>query len=228
MLDEMASRDYLAARGIPFNGTDVARSQDDVDAVISEVGLPVAMKIVSPDIVHKSDAGCVIVGIDSTQEARAAFDTIMGRALEHTRADRIYGVSVQEMVAGVGEAFVGGKWTPQFGPIVMVGLGGVMVELFGDVSMRLCPVDEGEVSRMLDELMSIELLRGFRGRPRGDVDAFVRLAVTVSEIMATGEVAELDLNPVMVLEEGRGAVAVDARVALSTTAVAEAVAGGNA
>ncbi|MEX2547597.1 MAG: acetate--CoA ligase family protein [Chloroflexota bacterium] len=219
MLDEMTSREFLAARGIRFNETVVVRSAEEVDAAVSDIGLPVAMKIVSPDIVHKSDAGCVIVGIDSEASARAAFDSIMGRALEETSPDRIHGVSVQEMVTGIGEAFVGGRWTPEFGPIVMVGLGGVMVELFGDVSMRLCPVDEGEVSRMLEELESIELLRGFRGRPVGDVEAFLQLAVTVSEIMAAGEVDELDLNPVMVLPEGSGVVAVDARVALREAAL---------
>lgn len=214
MLDEMASRRFLEAEGVPFNAATIVRSADEVEAALESIPLPVAMKVVSPDIIHKSDAGCVLIGIDSAAEARQAFSTITDRARAVTTPERIEGISVQQMVTGNAEAFLGGHWTPQFGPVLVVGLGGVMVELLRDVSMRLCPLERSEVEEMLEELSSVELLRGYRGRPAGDVDAFIDLAVRASEIMASGAVDELDLNPVMVLNPGEGVMAVDARVSL--------------
>lgn len=214
MLDEMSSRAFLQERGVPFNAATIIRTLDELDAALVSIPLPVAMKIVSPAIIHKSDAGCVIVGVETIEAARDAYATITERALAVTSGDTIVGISVQQMVQGNVEAFLGGHWTPQFGPVLMLGLGGIMVELLRDVSMRLCPLERSDVYEMLEELASGELLHGYRGRPAGDVEAFVDLAVTASQVMASGNVDELDLNPVMILNPGEGVLAVDARVSL--------------
>ena len=206
MLDEMSSRDLLSDRGVPFNRAETIGSVDDLPGVLERTGTPVVMKIVSQDIVHKSDIGGVITSIGSLEETREAFATLIERGSKVTDRDRIAGVSVQEMVEGVTEAFIGVHRSELFGPVLMIGLGGVLVELLQDVSMRLCPVNSDEVEDMLGELRSGALLTGYRGSPPADVPALVELAVTVSELAAEGWIEELDLNPVIVRPlQGRGA-----------------------
>jgi len=217
MLSEVDARRLLGARGIPFNRAELATHEDELDDILADMPMPIVMKVASPKIVHKSDSGCVLVGLRTADEARAGFAKIMTIAKTLVRADEIHGVSVQEMVTGVAEIIVGAKQTEVFGPIVMLGMGGVLVELVEDVALRLCPVSETAALAMLDELKTRVLLRGYRGRPSADIPALARLVARVSRVAADDpDLAEIDLNPVIVRENGAGVVAVDARVRLVT------------
>jgi acyl-CoA synthetase (NDP forming) len=217
-LDESRSRAYLAERGIKFMRQVVVSSPDQIEAALGGFEFPLAMKIVSEDIVHKSDSGCVVLDVRDEPAATATYQTIMATALAITSSDRIAGVSIQEMMSGRIEAFIGAKWSDVFGPVLVLGAGGVLVELLQDVSTRLCPVDEVEVESMVSELKIAKLFDGYRGSPACDRRAFVQLALTVSSIISSGEIGELDLNPVFVREDGHGAVPVDARVVLRNRA----------
>jgi acetyltransferase len=181
------------------------------------VGYPVALKIISPDILHKSDIGGVIVGAQDEAAVREGFEAILARARAAHPDARIRGIQVQEMAPSGQEVIVGVKRDPTFGPLVMFGLGGVYVEALADVSFRIAPLTEADAEAMIDEVRSAKLLRGLRGAPPADRAALVEAIVRIGRLAADHEeIAELDVNPLLVLPEGTGAVAVDARVILST------------
>jgi 4-hydroxybutyryl-CoA synthetase (ADP-forming) len=173
---------------------------------------------VSQDIVHKSDIGGVKVGLKSDDEVRMAFKTVMDNAKRYKSNAKIKGVLIQEMVKSAKETILGAKRDPLFGPLVMFGLGGIYVEVLKDVVFRLAPIDEQEAARMVESIKTIKLLKGVRGEKPSDlkavVDSLLRLSQLVTEFP---EIEEFDINPLLVLEEGKGTRVVDVRIGLRRT-----------
>ncbi len=217
-LDAAECRPLLEAYGIRTPQEFLALDPGDAVEFANSTGYPVVMKIISPDILHKSDIGGVIVGIEDEQGVQAAFDTILERARAAHPAARIRGIQVQEMVQGGQQVIVGIKRDPTFGPLIMFGLGGVYVEALADVSFRLAPLTAQDAEAMIDEVRSAKLLSGLRGAPPADRAALVDAIVRIGRLAADhDEIAELDVNPLLVLPDGGGAIAVDARVILQET-----------
>ena len=210
--------EVLTAYGFPTPKSILGTSEDQCIKAAKEIGLPVVMKIVSQDIVHKSDIGGVKVGLKSDDEVRMAFKTVMDNAKRYKTDAKIKGVLVQEMVKSAKETILGAKRDPLFGPLVMFGLGGIYVEVLKDVVFRLAPIDEQEAERMVESIKTIKLLKGVRGEKPSDlkavVDSLLRLSQLVTEFP---EIEEFDINPLLVLEEGKGARVVDVRIGLRRT-----------
>jgi acetyltransferase len=184
---------------------------------LGEIGFPVVMKIVSPDILHKSDIGGVKVGIADRQQAMDTYELMMLRAKRFMPSADLRGVSVQQLVRGGREVLVGATRDPQFGPLVAFGLGGIYVEVLKDVAFRVAPFGEKHARRMIDEIRSTALLHGASRCP-ADLDAIVEVLLTVSQLVTDfPEIVEMDVNPLKVGEPGTGAVAVDARIIIAET-----------
>jgi acyl-CoA synthetase (NDP forming) len=215
-LSEHASKQLLAAYGVPVSRDVLVQSAAEAASAATELGLPVVMKVSSPDLLHKSDLGLVRVGVATADEVRAVHDELLATAKAAAPDARIDGVLVCEMVSGGTEMVVGVSRDPLFGPVVMVGLGGIFVEVLEDVTFRVPPFDREEAHRMLRELAGYRVLEGVRGAAPADVDALVDVIVSVSRLALdlAGDVAELDVNPLVVRPEG--AVALDALVVRST------------
>jgi len=223
VLSEVESCEFLAGRGLPVNLVQLVREESELRDIFGDGITPMAMKIVARGLSHKSDIGGVVLGVTTIDDAIHAFRRLVISAAEHVDQSDIIGVSVAPMVAGVAEIFIGVKQSDVFGPVILVGLGGVLVELLRDVSMRLCPVDEHEAEAMLNELRTAPLLRGYRGRPAADVPATVRLVAQMSRLAVEHpEIREADLNPVIVGRAADGAIPVDARVVIRHPAPAVA------
>ena len=203
------------AYGIPTPRFKVVRSSTEAVKAARTVGFPVVLKIVSPDILHKTDVGCVVLGLNSACQVRDAFARIT-RNIKRARPNaEIHGVLIERMQPEGVEVIVGGTRDPQFGPAVMFGLGGILVELFEDFSFRLAPVEEGTARQMIREIQGYRVLKGFRGRGAVDEYGLVKILLAVSRLMVDHpEITEMDLNPTIVHEHG--AVVVDARMSLKT------------
>jgi len=212
-LTEADAKELLASYGIPITRERLCRSLSESLAAAEEIGYPVALKVMSPDIPHKTEAGIVALHVKDEEELRNTYGRILEKAVKARTGARIKGVLVQEMVSGGQECIVGVRRDPLFGPVIAVGIGGIFVEVLQDVSLRLAPVDRETVMKMLEELKGLPLLRGARGNPPRDIEALASLVEAVSRmVLSEPDLLELDVNPVMVLQEGRGAVAVDALV----------------
>ncbi|NUK27112.1 acetate--CoA ligase family protein [Streptomyces lunaelactis] len=203
------------AYGIPVPAEALAESVDEAVAFADRIGFPVVLKIVSPDIVHKTDAGGVRVGLASAAEVRGAFTAIVANARTYDAEARIQGVQVQQMVPAGTEGIVGAVTDPTFGKVVAFGLGGVLVEVLKDITFRLAPASEADALDMLDSIRAAEILRGVRGGAAVDRDALADVVVRVSELAADfPEIAEVDLNPVFASADG--VMAADVRILLTT------------
>lgn len=211
-LSESESKRLIAAWGIRSSAEGSAQSSRGAVEAAQRVGFPVALKVDSPDILHKTEAGVVRLGLRNEDEVRTAYDEIIANAVRHAPQAALSGVSVQEMVTGGVEVIVGIKYDPQLGPMLLFGSGGVMVEVFNDVALRHCPITREEALEMIGEVKGAKLLRGFRGKPPADVDALATTLASISQmaVQLEGQLAELDINPLMVLPAGRGVKAVDA------------------
>lgn len=202
------------AYGIAVPGEELARDVEEAVACAARFGGPVVLKIVSPDILHKSDAGGVVVGVEGAARVRAAFRRIVDNARAYAPEARIHGVQVQELLPRGQEVIVGAVTDPTFGKVVAFGLGGVLVEVLKDVTFRLAPVAADEALSMLDSIRAAQVLDGVRGQPAVDRRAVAEQIRRVSELVADfPEIAEVDLNPV--IATARGAVAADVRVILA-------------
>jgi len=191
----------------------LVRSADEAVGAAAEMNGPLAMKIVSQDILHKSDAGGVQLNLSTEAEIRTAYDAIMKGAAAYDAAAHIHGVLVEPMMETGLELIVGTKMDDQFGPVIMFGIGGILVELLKDVVFRVLPISERSARRMIDEIRSVELLNGFRGNPPVDRKALKNLLLTISEIVGSYKaIQEIDLNPVIAYEQGFGIA--DARILL--------------
>jgi len=214
-LDAASARLTLEAYGIPTPKDYLATTPDEAARFAAKIGFPVALKLASPDILHKTEVGGVLLNVPDADAARQGWQTIVTRArAAHPQAD-IRGVQVQPMVTGGQEVILGVKRDPVFGPLVMFGLGGVYVEALADVSFRLAPLSRQDAEEMISEVRSAKLLQGLRGAPPADRAALVEAIVRIGQLAADfPEIEELDVNPLMVLPAGRGALAVDARIIL--------------
>ena len=199
------------AYGISVPGEGVAGSASEASKLASGMGFPVVMKIVSPDILHKTEAGGVIVGVMNADEAAKAYDTILANAKKYKADATIDGVQVQQMLKGGQEVIVGAVTDPSFGKLVAFGLGGVLVEVLKDITFRLAPASKDDALSMLDGIQAAEMLKGVRGGEAVNRDALASLIVGVSELVSDfPEIAEMDLNPVFATQDG--AVAADVRI----------------
>jgi acetyl coenzyme A synthetase (ADP forming)-like protein len=207
------------AYGIPLPKEALASTADEAAKAAAAIGFPVALKIASPDILHKTDAGGVMVGVASAADAGRAFDTIVKNARAYKPDARILGVQVQQMVApgaGTTEVVIGAVTDPSFGKLVAFGLGGILVEVLKDITFRLAPASRDDALSMLDGISGAQLLRGVRGAPPADRDALASIIQAVGQLVHDfPAISEMDLNPVFA--SPTGAVAVDARIVVDFT-----------
>ena len=212
-LSEHQSKGLIAEWGVPITRESLVQNADSAVKAASEIGYPVVMKADVTNLPHKTDAGLVILGLQDEVAVRNAYETIMANA---TKAGAIgtsfNGITVQEMVSGGVEVIVGVSYDSQLGPTILFGSGGVMVEVYNDVALRLCPIDKADALEMIADVKGARLLEGFRGSLPADVDALADTLVRVSQMAAQveGNLAELDINPLMVLPKGKGVKAADA------------------
>jgi len=218
-LSEHEAKLVLAAYGIPITREQVVQDRDELAAALPSFGLPVVLKIDSPDILHKTEAGLVELNCRTAAEAEAAFDRLLQRAREHRPEAKIDGVLVQEMLTDCTECIVGMRRDEQFGPTIMFGLGGIFVEVFGDVTLRVAPLTRADAEQMIRRVKGYKVLARARGRPRANVEAIVDVLLKMSRLSLDLEdyVAEIDINPLMV-PAGGSAKAADALMLLSKTA----------
>ena len=209
------ARDILAAYGVPLPKSALAKNADEAVAAAEAIGYPVVMKIASPDILHKTDIGGVKLNLTSASDVRDAFDLIVYRATRHMPDATIWGCQVQQMVKGGKEVIIGVNRDPQFGPLLMFGLGGVYVEALKDVTFRVAPIDRREAREMLTEIRAYNLLRGVRGEKPSDLDAIADTLIRVSQLVTDfPDIVELDINPLLVFSAGQGVLGLDMRLAL--------------
>ena len=216
VLSESESKHIVAAWGVTAPRDALVQSADAAVEAAAKIGYPVALKADSAYILHKTEAGVVRLGLRDAAAVRTAYEEIVANAKAHAPQSVLAGVSVQEMVAGGVEMIVGVKYDPQLGAMLLLGSGGVMVEVYNDVALRRCPINREEALGMVAEVKGAKLLKGFRGKPAADVDALADALVRVSHMAMhlEGHLAELDINPLMVLPVGQGVKAVDALVVL--------------
>ena len=206
----------LMAYGIKTPASALATSPDQAAELAREMGFPVALKVVSDRVTHKTDVGGVILDRRDPEEVKRGFESILAKAWKADLADSVQGVMVQKFVKEGIEAVVGVTHDPLFGPLIMFGLGGAYVELVKDVVFRLHPLSEHDIESMIWSVRTATLLEGYRGQPPGDVEAVKDLLSRVSQLVTDmPELLEMDLNPVKILEPGKGLVAVDARIRLA-------------
>jgi len=208
ILTEHEAKKVLSKYGIPVTQGSIAKSADEAFRIASSIGFPVAMKISSPDISHKSDVGGVVLNIKK-EEVKAAYSDMISRISTAVPGANIEGVLVQQMSPSGHEVIVGLKKDAQFGHALMFGLGGIFVEIYKDVSFRVTPIDKKEALEMISEIKGYPILKGIRGRKPADIDAVAKVLVSVSEMAQKENIIELDINPLIVGE--KGAIAVDAR-----------------
>src|SRR2546425_10359119 len=201
----------LSAYGLPAIKTEFARTRQQAVTIAKRIGLPVAMKIVSPDVVHKTDIGAVKLDLNNEKDVGEAFDEILKNVKATSPGARIEGVLLQNYVTGGTETIIGIHRDPKFGPLLMFGLGGVYVEAYRDVSFRLAPIRELGARNMIQQIRGGKILEGFRGQPPREMEAISERIERLSQLsMDLEEVQELDVNPLLAFE--KGCKAVDARV----------------
>jgi len=214
-IGDAEAREILIAYGLQVPDSRLAHSADEAVDMAGEMGYPVVLKIASPDILHKTDAGGVKVGLDSPADVRDAFDLIMYRAQRYFPEAQLWGCQVQKMVPEGLEILIGMNRDPQFGPLVTFGLGGIYVETLRDVAFRVAPFSRDEATEMLGEIRAHALLDGVRGQPEADKGAIVEALLRVAQLVSDfPEITELDINPFVVYEQGHGGIAIDMRLVL--------------
>jgi len=203
----------LERHGLTLPRQAVASSAAEAAARAREIGFPVALKLLSAEIVHKTEAGAVQLGLRTPEEVEAQGKRMLSQSPAGGR------LLVQEMVQGT-EVILGARTDPQYGPFIMVGLGGVFVEVLKDISIRLLPIDQDEASQMLRELQGYPLLEAYRGQPRRDIAALVRAMTGLSQLFVNyrAVLSDLEVNPLIVRPEGSGVAAVDVRTVRNPSA----------
>ena len=214
LLTEVESKDLLGAAGIAVTPARLARNGAEAARVAAEIGYPVVLKVISGDIAHKSDVGGVELNLANGAAVKAAYARIVASAKQAAPTAKIDGVSVQPMAKPGTEVIIGLTTDPQFGPVMMFGLGGIMVEVLKDVAFRIVPLEPRDAAQIVREIRGFPVLEGVRGQPPSDIAALERMILQVSRFAEQHpEIAELDLNPVFAYADG--ALAVDARVVLA-------------
>ena len=213
ILTEFESKKILKQAGISVVETKLAKTQKEAVSLSQKMGFPVALKITSPDVIHKSDSGGVKLSINSVAEVKKAYDEILKKVRKQYPDAIIHGVSVQKMALPGTEVIVGSSKDPQFGPVIMFGLGGIFVELLKDVSFRVIPVEQRDAQEMIKEIKGYPLLQGYRGKEPANISALVEIILKISKLIEENpHIKELELNPIFAYRNK--AVAVDARIIL--------------
>ena len=212
---EEEGQQVLKAYGLPLPTSALAKNESDAVKIANKIGYPVVMKIASPQIIHKSDAGGVKVNLTNDKEIKDAFKKIIKNAKKYNKEAEIKGVLIVEMVKGGKEMIIGSKLEPGFGPVIMLGMGGIYVEVLKDVTFKLAPVTSKEADDMISEIKNQKLLQGVRGEKPSDIvklsECIQRLSQLVTDFK---EIKELDMNPVLVMEKGKGCKILDVRIGL--------------
>jgi acyl-CoA synthetase (NDP forming) len=213
ILTEFESKKILKQAGIPVVETKLAKTQKEAVSLSQKMSFPVVLKIVSPDVIHKSDSGGVKLSINSVTEVKKAYDEILKKVKKQYPDAVIHGVSVQKMIQPGTEVIVGTSKDPQFGPVIMFGLGGIFVELLKDVSFRVIPVEQRDAQEMIKEIKGYPLLQGYRGKEPANISVLVEIILKISKLIEENpQIKELELNPIFAYRNK--AVAVDARIIL--------------
>lgn len=216
LLTEVESKELLGKAGISIIATRLAATREEAIAISRQLGFPTVLKIASPDIVHKNDAGGVRLGLETAEQVGTAYDRIMAAARQAYPRARLQGVSVQRMAPPGLEVIIGMSQDAQFGPVVMFGLGGIWVEILKDVSFRIVPLTKTDATEMIREIKGYPLLAGYRNQPAVALDRLEEMILKIADFAdANPDVIEIDLNPVLAYNDD--AIAVDARVILAKT-----------
>jgi len=217
-LPEDEAGKILRIYGLPVVQSELATSPDQAALIALNIGFPVVMKIMSDDIIHKSDAKGVVLNVNSVEEARNTYTSIMEQVLQIKPHAKVKGIQVSKMIQSGEEVILGIKRDPSFGPIIMFGLGGLYVEVFKDVSFRVAPIDEIIADSMIKQIKSYKILNGIRGKVPRDIKAIRECLMRLSQLaLECPQIKELDINPLIVLEETKGCYVADARILLDTT-----------
>jgi len=209
VLTEFESKELLEKIGIPITKQKLTSDKSDAVRFANEVGYPVVMKLMADDVVHKSDAGAVKLNLQNKDEIEKSFDELMNIPSKSEKK-----INIQKMAdEPITEIIIGMTTDPQFGPALMFGIGGILVELLEDVSFRIAPIEKFDANEMIHEIKGFPLLDGFRGKPKADIDAIIDALLKVSDLVIQNpEIYEMDLNPIFVYNSG--IVCVDARIIL--------------
>ncbi len=213
ILTEDKAKKILKEHSIPVPKEELAENEEKAVEIAKKIGFPVVLKLISPDILHRSDAKAIVLNVKNEEEVKEKFKEIIKNAKNFNPHAKIEGVLVQEMLPQGREVIVGLIKDPQFGHVVMFGLGGIFVEILKDVSFRVAPINKKEALKMIKEIKGYKILEGTRGISPSDIDAIADIIVKVSELgVKMPEIKELDINPLFAYE--KGAVAVDCRIIL--------------
>jgi len=210
LLDEMDGGELLKCYGFRTLEMEIAKTANEAVEIADRIGYPVAMKIVSPQILHKSDAGGVKIGIDNSSDLKSAFEKIMKSASDYNPSAQLRGVLVQEMARPGKEVILGASRHSGFGHAVMFGLGGIFVEIYKDVVFRMAPMGRNVVRRMVKSIKGYPILAGFRGEPKADIETLEKNLISLRAMVDNHPVIkELDINPLFVHKEGAGTTVAD-------------------
>jgi acyl-CoA synthetase (NDP forming) len=215
VLTEFESKRVLKRAGVPVVETKLAKNQKEAVSISQKIGFPVVLKIVSPDVIHKTDAGGVKIGLENVSEVKKAYNDILTSVKKQVPRALVHGISVQKMARPGVEVIIGTSQDPQFGPVIMFGLGGLFVEVLKDVSFRIVPVGRRDAIEMIEETKGYPLLKGYRGKEPVDLSVLVEMILKISDLVEKNQaIRELELNPVFAYKQG--ALAVDARILLKS------------
>lgn len=207
--------EILKAYGFPLPTSGLGKTEDEAVKIAKKIGYPVVMKIVSPQIIHKSDAGGVKVNLANDKEIKEAFKTIVKNAKKYNKKAEIKGVLIVEMIKGGKEMIIGSKLETGFGPVIMLGMGGIYVEVLKDVTFKIAPVNNKEADDMISEIKTQKLLQGVRGEKPADIAKLSECIQRLSQLVTDfNEIKELDMNPVLVMDKGKGCKILDVRIGL--------------
>jgi len=210
---ETEAKELLREYGIPVPDFRLIKSEDEITGLAKEMNFPITMKIVSPDIIHKTDAGGVKLNIKDEKEAKLAYQEIISKAKKYNKEAQIFGVITYSMIPKATEIIIGMMKDPHFGPVIMFGLGGIFVEILKDISFRVLPIEERDAREMITEIRGYEILKGARGKSPRDIQAIEGVLMKISKLtMENPKINEIDLNPIFVFEKGLQVV--DARMIL--------------
>ena len=200
---ETEAKELLKEYGIPVPDFRLIKSEEEITGLAKEINFPITMKIVSPDIIHKTDAGGVKINIKDEKEARIVYQEIIFEAKKYNKKAKISGVIVYPTVPQGTEIIIGIMKDPHFGPVIMFGLGGIFVEVLKDISFRILPLEERDAGEMINEIKGFKILKGVRGEGPKDIKAIKNLLLKISQLaLENPEINEIDLNPIFVFEKG--------------------------
>lgn len=210
---ETEAKELLREYGIPVPDFKLIKNEDEISGLAKEINFPITMKIVSPDIIHKTDAGGVKLNIKDEKEAKLAYQGIISKAKKYNKEAQIFGVITYSMIPKATEIIIGIMKDPHFGPVIMFGLGGIFVEVLKDISFRILPIEDRDAEEMINEIKGFKILKGVRGEGPKDIKAIKNLLLKISQLtLENPEISEIDLNPVFVFEKGLQVI--DARMIL--------------